>query len=228
MTADATVIIGAAADAPQTEPDTGPFPPTQQRTWTMPKTFVTRQHVDQLGRFTVKAGAGIAFVAADVARSGGRAVKQAWLAMGAVPPTLRLLAVLGLLTLLGIVGSIALSDTPKLFCAIVIVPVCSVAFGALARGWVGRNGDVGAPRTDARDVDAAAAEIARSIAYVDKKLTVALGAIGTDRHQQAVIALVQAKTATDLALGEDTAAPLTVDDFRRRPRIQAGPSLVAS
>ncbi|MGA5463594.1 hypothetical protein [Mycobacterium sp. NPDC050041] len=227
MTADATVIIGAAADAPQTEPDTGPFPPTQ-RTWTMPKSYVTRQHVDRLGRFTSKAGAGIAVVAADVARSGGRVVKQAWSAMGVVPPTLRLLAVLGLLTLLGIVGSIALADTPKLFCAIVIVPVCSVAFGALAHGWVSRNGDVGVPRTDARDADAKAAEIARSVVYVDKKLTVALSAIGTEHHQQAVIALVQAKTATDLALGADTGAALTVDDLRRRPRIQAGPSLAAS
>lgn len=194
----------------------------------MPKSYVTRQHVDRLGRFTAKAGAGIAVVAADVARSGGRAIRQAWSAMGAVPPILRLLTVLGMLTLLGIVGSIALTDTPKLFCAIVIVPVCSVAFGALAHGWVGRNGDIGTPRTDARESDAAAAEIARSFAYVDKKLAVALSAIGTDRHQQAVIALVQAKTATDLALGEDTGAPLTADDFRRRPRIQAGPSLVAS
>lgn len=192
----------------------------------MPKPPVTRQQVDRLGRVAATAGAGVAAVVADLARAGGRGVKQAWQAMGAVPPTLRHLAVLGVLTLMGIVGSIALTDTRKLFCAIVIVPVCSVAFGVLAHRWVSRNGEDVAPRADVRGDD----ELARSVAYVDKKLTLALNAFGTERHQQAVLALVQAKTAVELALGSDgdSGAPVAVDDLRRRPRIQVGSSLAAS
>jgi hypothetical protein len=214
------VIIGNATDEPPAEPGAASVRPTAQRTWAMPKSPVTRKQVDYLGRLTIKAGAGLTAALADLARAAGRAVKAAWLAMSAVPPPLRLLAVLGVLTLLGIVGSIALTDTRKLFCAIVIVPACSVAIGALAHRWVSRPGD---PDTNSD-------ELARSVAYVDTKLTAALNALGTERHQQAVIALIQAKTAADLALGAtgDTDAPLPVDDLRRRPRIQAGTSLAAS
>ena len=69
--------------------------------------------------------------------------------------------------------------------------------------------------------------------YVDRKLTLALNSLGSERHQQAVIALFQAKTAVELALGteqddsEREAEPVHVDAYRLRPRIQAG-SAVAS
>ncbi|PRC46585.1 hypothetical protein C6A85_89335, partial [Mycobacterium sp. ITM-2017-0098] len=121
--------------------------------------------------------------------------------------------------------SIALSGTIGLMCAVVVVPVCSIAVGALGHRWYGRPADA---RTDVTDKPAAASDLQRSVVYVDKKLTVALNAFGSERHQQAVIALFQAKTALELALGTEQDAadhidePVSVDDYGLRPRIRAG------
>lgn len=225
------MIVGNATDAPPAaEPEAAPAPPPQQRTWTMPKSPVTREHVDELGRLTVKAGAGLATVIASLARSGVRALTRGWRALGALPPALRLLGVLGALMLMGVVGSIALTGTRELFCAVVIVPACAIALGAVGHRWVSERGGEPAARTDARGAD----ELARSVAYVDQKLAIALGAFGSERHQQAMLALVQAKTAAELALGAQgdalpqIGAPMSAGDQRRRPRIRAGAELAAS
>ncbi|PRC62924.1 hypothetical protein C6A85_00495, partial [Mycobacterium sp. ITM-2017-0098] len=66
-------------------------------------------------------------------------------AIDGVPPALQLLFACGVLMLLGIVGSIALSGTIGLMCAVVVVPVCSIAVGALGHRWYGRPADA---RTD--------------------------------------------------------------------------------
>lgn len=217
------MIIGNATEEPAVEPPAD-TPPSRQRTWTMPKSPVSRQQVDEAGRLAAKAGAGLAAGARTLARSGGRAAKRSWLAFGALPAVLRLLAVLGVVTLLGIVGSIALTDTRQLFCAVVVVPACSIALGALGHRWVTGREDPAAPPT----------ELERSVAYVDDKLTVALEAFGSDRHQQAMLALVQAKTAVELARGAESAilpqlgASVPLVEDRRRPRIRAGASLAAS
>lgn len=220
------MIIGNATGEPASEPpvDTA-TPPARQRSWTMPASPITRQQVDEAGRLAVKAGAGLTAGAKAVLRAGVRAVKRSWLAFDALPPLLRLLAVLGVLTLVGIVGSVALTGTRQLFCAVVVVPVCSIALGALGHRWAGRNDDHQATEPT---------ELARSVAYVDKKLAVALEAFGSERHQQAVLALVQAKTAAELALGSEgdslpqIGAPAAVDDQRLRPRIRTGSALAAS
>ena len=79
----------------------------------MPKVPVTRKQADAWGRIALKAGAGIARFAAGVARYGARVVEQLWLAIGKVPAALRLLFVVGILVLLGVVGSIALHGSPS-------------------------------------------------------------------------------------------------------------------
>jgi hypothetical protein len=201
------------------------MPPTPQRSLSIPKSPVTRKHVDDAARCAVRVLAGVARAVAGAARYGARAAGQAWRAIDDVPPALRLLFACGLVMLLGIVGSIAVSGTFGLMCAIVVVPVCSIAVGALGHRWYNTPGDA---RTDAGSLPADASDLQRSVVYVDKKLTVAIDSFGSERHQQAVIALFQAKTAVELALGSEHHSldhidePVSLDDYGLRPRIQAG------
>lgn len=72
------------------------------------------------------------------------------------------------------------------------------------------------------------ADLQRSVQYVDRKLSLALTSFGTEHHQQAVIALLQAKTAAELTLGTEQDLTsygdiaLRADDYGLRPRIRAG------
>lgn len=213
---DAPGAAEAAAPAPEQA--------AAQRAWSMPKAPVSRQQVDAFGRTvakgTVTTASAVGTAVTAIARCVVRVAAQVWRAIDAVPAALRLLAVLAVLTLFGVVGSIAAAGALGLVCSVVVVPVCSIALGALGHRWFTRN-----------PVEPAATEsdLSRSVVYVDKKLTLALNSLGSERHQQAVIALFQAKTAVELALGteQDEAdrdnAPVQVDAYRLRPRIQAGP-----
>ncbi|MGK2866345.1 MAG: hypothetical protein ACSLFA_06820 [Mycobacterium sp.] len=238
--------MNSTDDAPDEQPTpaeataapSAPEPTAPPRAWSRPKAPVSREQVDHVGRVAGKTAmtaiTAIAKAVASLARFGARLVGQIWRALAAVPPALQLLSVAAVLVLLGIVGSIALSGTPALLCTIVVVPVCSVALGALGHRWLGRSGSEQTVRTDDRRPEPTTADLSRSIVYVDKKLTVALNSLGSERHQQAVIALFQAKTAVELALGteQDEAgredAPVQVDAYRLRPRIQAGPRSAVS
>jgi hypothetical protein len=202
--------------------------PAEQRAWSMPKSPVTRKQADACGRTALKAGAGIARFAAGVARYGARVVEQLWLAIGKVPAALRMLFVAGILMLLGVVGSMALHNSLAVVCAVVVVPVCAITFGALGYRWSRGLHDERPRRTDAPAAEVATSEYDRALEYVDKKLALALNAFGTERHQQAVIALFQAKTAVELALGtdqdsaSDVATLVPAGDHYMRPRIRAG------
>jgi len=210
------------------EPEAALTPPAAKRTWSTPKTPLTRKQADEIGRVARKAAAGGARVTAGLARGGARLVRQLWHAIEAVPPTLQLLFVAGIGMLLGVVGSIALHDSVGLICTVVLVPVCSITLGALGHRWVTGPGDRATPRTDDAAVAPTTSELQRSVEYVDKKLAVALTSFGTERHQQAVIALFQAKTAIELVLGTEQDAtsyvgvPLPADDHTLRPRIRVG------
>lgn len=190
----------------------------------MPKPPVSRKHIDDLGRVALKVLAGVAAAVAGFVRYGARVAKHTGRAIEKVPPALRVLFVLGVVVLLGVVGSIAFSGALGLICAIVVVPVCSITVGALGHRWYSGHGG---EQTDVRSRVAETSELERSVTYIDKKLTVALNSFGSERHQQAVIALFQAKTAIELTLGteQDTAnhidEPVSVDDYGLRPRIRA-------
>ncbi len=208
----------AAASPPQAEPAATPT-----RARSMPS--INRSQVDEFGRGVARAVAGLGAALAELARYGSRVAAGMWRAIGAVPVALRVLFVLAFLMPVGIVGSIALSGTAGLLCAIVVVPVSSVVVGALGHRWFTRNSAEG---TAVQAHSAEPSELQRSIAYVDTKLTLALNSFGTERHQQAVIALFQAKTAVELALGTEQGIaghidePVSVDDYGLRPRIQPG------
>lgn len=191
----------------------------------MPKSPVTREHADKLGRLTLEAAATTAKFIGGAARYVARVVAQLWRAIGAVPPALKLFAAAGLLMLLGIAGSIALDTALGLLCTVVVIPACSITLGVLGHRWY--TGLVN-ERTDRPSAEPAASDLQRSVEYVDKKLAVALNALGTEGHQQAVIALFQAKTAVELTLGTeqdtarygDVALPIGIQSYR--PRIQVG------
>lgn len=174
----------------------------------MPTSPVTRKHVDEAGRLAARAGA-------SAARQLARAVEG-------VPPKLRLITFVTVAMLLGIVGAIALPRAVAVACIVVVVPVCAFSLGALAHRWYGAPAE---PTTS---------DLQRSVEYVDQKLTFALNAFGAERHQHAMIALFQAKTAVDLTLGTEQEpasqidALLSIDQQSTRPRIRAGSTLAAS
>ncbi|OBB29259.1 hypothetical protein A5792_20015 [Mycolicibacterium peregrinum] len=215
------------ADEVRTETETVAGAPTPQpRAWTMPKSPVTREQADEVGRIARKAVTAIMGFIAGLARYVARTVRQLALAIDAVPPAVRVLALMGIFTLLGIVGAIALEGTVALVCIVVVIPLCSTSLGVLGHRWYSGLGTQSVPRAAVPAAPAPVADLQRSIEYVDKKLTLALNAFGAERQQHAMIALFQAKTAVELTLGteQDTAfdALLAVDDHDARPRIRAG------
>jgi hypothetical protein len=203
-------------------------PPAAKRVWSTPKAPLTRKQADEMGRVALKAVAGISHFIASVARHGAHVVRRLWQAIEAVPPTLQLFFVAGMAMLLGVVGSIALHNSLGLICTVVVVPVCSITLGALGHLWYSGLGDQRTPQTDHGAAEPATSDLQRSVEYVDKKLAVALTSFGTERHQQAVIALFQAKTAVELTLGTEQVSanygdvPLPADDHTLRPRIRVG------
>lgn len=210
----------ARTDAPQAGP--------QQRVWSMPKAPVSRSQADEMSRIARQAVTATARFVAGVARSGARILTKIWRAIASVPPALQLFAVAGVAMLFGVVGSIALPTTLGLICTVVVVPVSSVVLGALGHRWYSRLGNQAVRATDQPAIEPATSDLQRSAHYVDKKLAAALTSLGTDRHQQAVIALFQAKTAVELTLGteQDGAnyvdVPLPAEDHTLRPRIRVG------
>lgn len=224
--------VQPTADPPAAEhpadPEATPAPSVQQRTWSMPASPVTRKQADDAGRAALKAAAAVVGLVARAARAGARAARQAWLVVSAVPATVRLFVVAGVAMLLGVAGALALHNSLGLICTVVVIPVCAAILGALGHRWYsGLGADV---TSQVQPAQPATSDLQRSVHYVDQKLAVALSSFGTEHHQQAVIALFQAKTAVELTLGteQDTASyldvPLRADDYGLRPRIKAGSS----
>ena len=222
------------ADEPHVEADTAPGPQAQDRAWSIPKPAVTREQADKAGRIALEAGKGGARFIMGAAQSGGRAMRHLTRAIAAVPPALRLLSLAGVVMLLGIVGAISLHNSFGLACVVVVIPVCSIALGALGHRWYIGLGGQREQRVESPAANATFSDLQRSVEYVDNKLTFALNAFGTERHQPAMIALFQAKTAVELTLGTEQDpgsridALLSVDDHSVRPRIRDGSSLKSS
>ncbi len=101
---------GPEAEQMRAAPDQMPGAQSeQQRVWSMPKAPVTRKQADEVRRIALDAGTAAAGFIAGIARSVARALRQLSRTIEAVPPTVRLLTVLGVLILLGVVGAIAFS-----------------------------------------------------------------------------------------------------------------------
>lgn len=196
----------------------------------MPKSPLTRKHLEEIGRIALVSITAIATFVADVARFGARAVTQVCRAIAAVPPVLQLFVGAGLLVLFGVVGAITLHNSVGLICIVVVVPVCSGILGVLGHRWYSGLGGETMRRVEPQTAKPPASELQRSVEYVDKKIALALTSLGTEHHQQAVIALFQAKTAVELTLGTEqddadyVGAPLRGNDLRPRIRAGSGPT----
>lgn len=172
----------------------------------------------RVGNVALKTLTGIARSIIRVTRYGALAARQVWCAFEAVSPAVKRLTVTGLLTLLGVAGALTFHNAFGVICIVVIVPACAAVIGAL--GYRMYN----SPATAAP----AASDLQRSVEYVDKKLALALSSFGTDHHQQALIALFQAKTAVEITLGTEQDAAtyadvsLRLDDYPSRARIRSG------
>jgi len=224
VTNDATT---PKADESRVEPTAAPGPRPSQWARSLPTATVTREQADKVGRWALRAGAsGVRFIT-GIAQAGAQAVRYLIGVIAAMPATLRLLSLAGILMLLGIVGAIAEHNSLGLACIVVIVPVSSIALGALGHRWLRGSGEP-AQRVENPSPAGTFTDLQRSVEYVDKKLTFALTAFGTERQQHAMIALFQAKTAVELTLGTEQDpgsrldALLCIDEHNARPRIRAG------
>ena len=194
----------------------------------MPKSPVTRKQADEMGRIALTTITAIARFVARVARSGAGAARAAWHVIEAVPAAVQLFFGAGATMLLGVVGAITLHTTLGLICTVVVIPLCAAILGALGHRWYSGLGLEADRRAD--PAQPATSDLQRSVQYVDAKLGQALTSFGTEHHQQAVIALFQAKTAVELTLGTEQdvtsffEVPLRAEDYGLRPRIQAGPT----
>lgn len=183
----------------------------------MPTSETTRKYADGFGRIAITLGTGIAKFGMGVAKVCAGIVTFGWHIVSQIPPVLRLLGALGLSALASILGSLTLDNALGAACAIVLVPGFSLAFGVVAHKWYAGLGEEHRIGKDVKNASEPTPDLERSVEYVDGKLTFALNALGTERHQQAVIALIQAKTATELSFGTAReAAP------HPRPRIRDG------
>ena len=228
MIEDRPTITAEQSDEPPpeqltVEPQVGiSAPPVRQRVWSMPTAEATRKRADELGRLAIRFGAIFWTVAVKfarhVARVCGGIVAFGRQVLRQVPPALQLLAALGLGTLLSIAGSLTFDDVLGKSCAVLFVPGFALAFGVFANRWYSGLVDDRQNRNGVQDAGDSRTDLERSVEYVDAKLAFALTAFGTERHQQAVVALIQAKTATELSFG----AAKESAGHGTRPRIRDG------
>lgn len=193
----------------------------------MPKSPITRVRAEQLADAAVTAARAGGRSIARGARAGAGFLRWIWRGLAAVPPAVRGFGTAAVIMLLGVVGAIALHNTFGLVCTVVVIPVCASVLGALGHRWYRGLGVAVQPGTAADSAEPSTSELRRSVEYVDTKLALALTSLGTDRHQQAVVALFQAKTAVELTLGTEQDSPtydvaLRADDYGLSPRGASG------
>jgi hypothetical protein len=196
--------------------------PARQRVWSMPTLEATRKRADEFGRVAIRLGAIFGTIVAKLAQImtgvGAGVVGFGRQVISEVPPSLRLLGALGLCVLLSIAGSVSLDNVLGKSCAVVFVPGFALAFGVVAHRWYSGLGGGPTRRSGVQNPGHSASELERSVEYADAKLAFALNAFGTERHQQAVVALIQAKTATELCFGTARVS----GGHGPRPRIKDG------
>ncbi len=187
-----------------------------------------RARADWWGHAALSAANALGTAISGLARLGGAAAAWAWRLAQTVPPGVRGFGLAAVGMLLGVVGAVALHNIAGVVCTVVVIPVCASVLGALAYRWYGGAGTAVLPRADSASAGPSTSELQRSVEYVDHKLALALTSLGTERHQQAVVALFQAKTAVELTLGTEQDSPsydvaLRADDYGLQPRVKAGP-----
>ncbi len=229
---EASPIPTAAPDSGAPSTPRSEDPATERPSGSARNPLVTRAQAELLVRSAATALGAVGRAIAGVARFAAGAIRTFWRTLHVVPPAVRGAAVAAMLMHLGVVGAISMRNPLGLVCIVVVIPVCASILGALGhRGLVGSRTAVQPHAMGSADASTAALQ--RSVHYVDNKLALALTSMGTDHHQQAVVALLQAKTAVELTLGTEQDSPnydvaLRADDYALNPRSQTRPSVTSA
>ncbi|HOW93270.1 hypothetical protein [Mycolicibacterium fallax] len=169
-------------------------PPSATGSTSAPKWAAIRARTPGIGRAMARQAAAASSKFAPLANRAGDAV------IAASPLTLGLAALSFLLTA-SIIASVALDNTLGVTAAILFVPALAGALGAAGMRSIDDRRRSRAAREVAQRDALAAQSLERTLDYVDAKLTRALDRFGTERHSDAVVAMFQAKAATELCLG---------------------------
>ncbi|AGC64178.1 MULTISPECIES: hypothetical protein [Mycobacterium ulcerans group] len=140
--------------------------------------------------------------AATVSAKLSPVVRRAGDRVAAASPTTLLLALLSVLLASSIVAALTFKGSLGVASIVVFIPMLSAAIGATTMRFLADRRKSQAQRENAREETRALHQIEYTLDYVDAKLTTALTQFGTDRHNEAVIGMFQAKAATELYLGQ--------------------------
>ncbi len=132
-------------------------------------------------------------------------VRQAGDRVAAASAMTLLVALLAALTTLSIVVALSSDASLGVASTVLFVPALSAALGALGMRRMIANRAEQAAREDARQEATEVRQLEHTLSYVDAKLTAALTQFGTEQHNDAVVAIFQAKAATELVLDSDAA-----------------------
>lgn len=143
----------------------------------------------------------VARQAATVSSKLSPLARQAGDRVAAASPMTLLVSLLGVLAVLSVVASVSYDNSLGVASAVLFVPALSAAIGALAMRCALARQSAQTVREDARQEATEQRHLEHTLDYVDDKLTAALTQFGSDRHNDAVVAMFQAKAATELYRG---------------------------
>lgn len=146
-------------------------------------------------------GRTIAQQAATVSAKLGPIARRAGDRAAAASPTTLLLSLLGLLVTMSVVAALTFDGSLGVAAIVLFTPLLSAAVGAVTMRCIDDRRKSLEQREAARDDMRTSNQIEHTLDYVDGKLTAALTQFGTERHNEAVIGMFQAKAATELYLG---------------------------
>ena len=178
--------MGQASDAP--------LPADEPRPQPAPREPATRRPRPQWGRTVARQAATVSAKLGPVVRGAGDRV-------AAASPTTLLLGVLAVLVIASIVAALAFRSSLGVAAIVLFIPTLSAAIGAVGMRCLDDRRKSQERNETAREETRALHQIEHTLDYVDTKLTTALTQFGTERHNEAVIGMFQAKAATELYLG---------------------------
>lgn len=120
-----------------------------------------------------------------------------------IPPTLGILGVLVVLTLLSIVGGLVSGGDTALgkTCVVALIPAFSIAIGIAAAHWYSKRGLDQQLASVVQNATYTTLHLKRSVQYVDGRLSLAMEHLDNSRPANALLEVVRAKTATELSVG---------------------------
>jgi hypothetical protein len=172
----------------------------------------TSRPKQQWSRTVARQAAAVSAKLTPVARRAGDRV-------AAASPTTLLLALLSVLVASSVVAALAFDSSLGVAATVLFIPTLSAAFGAITLRWLDDRRKSQAQREDSREEARALHQAEHTLDYIDAKLTTALTKFGTERHNEAVIGMFQAKAATELYLG-------TAHGPERTPSPEAEPEAI--